>query len=389
MANLWYYTKNGQQMAPVAAEELKRLAVAGELKPTDLVWREGMANWVQASATPGLFPKSAAQPRSASRAEANVQPRSQAAAAPRSTKADDYSVPDTEVIDYDDEPIEDEEEEVERRPRRKKRRRKQSGPGVGLIIGMIAGGILLLGGLIAGLIFLIGFSGTSDTGSRSWTLSTNQKSTYNLTFKAKHRIEVRVNTRSGQADIDLFVFDGNNRVAWDEGLSSNCFVSFVPPTTRTYRVEVWNRNLIDMPGRNGQNSGTLEWKQVPFTGNNPVIPQPVVQNPVFNPPGNNLPPVGDNFDLNTTGVLARGQTRLFTVQMNAGTRYTIDLCSNQFDAFLKLETSTGQLLRLDDDGGQGLNSQIDFVPTQTGMYRIVAGSLGNQGMGQFTLTVRH
>ncbi|HEY7428600.1 MAG TPA: DUF4339 domain-containing protein [Gemmataceae bacterium] len=57
MANEWHYTLNGQQAAaPVSATQLKMLATSGQLKPTDLVWQDGMLDWVPASALKGLFP---------------------------------------------------------------------------------------------------------------------------------------------------------------------------------------------------------------------------------------------------------------------------------------------------------------------------------------------
>jgi hypothetical protein len=57
MANEWHYTRNGQQAAaPVPAAQLKQLAASGQLKPTDLVWQDGMLDWVPASAIKGLFP---------------------------------------------------------------------------------------------------------------------------------------------------------------------------------------------------------------------------------------------------------------------------------------------------------------------------------------------
>ncbi len=56
MANEWHYTQNGQPAAtPVSTAELKQLVAAGRLQPTDLVWQEGMANWVPASSIKGLF----------------------------------------------------------------------------------------------------------------------------------------------------------------------------------------------------------------------------------------------------------------------------------------------------------------------------------------------
>jgi hypothetical protein len=47
--------RNGQRFGPVAAHQLKALAAAGQLLPTDLVWREGMADWRPASQCKGLF----------------------------------------------------------------------------------------------------------------------------------------------------------------------------------------------------------------------------------------------------------------------------------------------------------------------------------------------
>jgi hypothetical protein len=56
MASEWYYTLNGQQAAaPASAAVLKQLAGSGQLQPTDLVWQEGMANWMPASSIKGLF----------------------------------------------------------------------------------------------------------------------------------------------------------------------------------------------------------------------------------------------------------------------------------------------------------------------------------------------
>src|SRR6185437_5021211 len=56
MANEWHYTLNGQQAAaPVPSVQLKQLAVSGQLKPTDLVWQDGMPDWVPAGSVKGLF----------------------------------------------------------------------------------------------------------------------------------------------------------------------------------------------------------------------------------------------------------------------------------------------------------------------------------------------
>ena len=51
----WYYMRAGKQSGPVSAAELKRMASCGHLSPTDMVWKEGMPNWVSAEKLKGLF----------------------------------------------------------------------------------------------------------------------------------------------------------------------------------------------------------------------------------------------------------------------------------------------------------------------------------------------
>jgi len=46
MASEWFYTRDGKSKAgPVASAQLKALARSGQLLPTDMVWKEGMAQW--------------------------------------------------------------------------------------------------------------------------------------------------------------------------------------------------------------------------------------------------------------------------------------------------------------------------------------------------------
>jgi hypothetical protein len=53
----WHYTIDGQPAAaPVSSAQLKQLAASGKLKPTDLVWQDGMLEWAQAGSVKGLFP---------------------------------------------------------------------------------------------------------------------------------------------------------------------------------------------------------------------------------------------------------------------------------------------------------------------------------------------
>jgi hypothetical protein len=51
----WYYSVNGDRQGPISGAELKKLADGGTIKPGDLVWKDGMSDWVQAKSIKGLF----------------------------------------------------------------------------------------------------------------------------------------------------------------------------------------------------------------------------------------------------------------------------------------------------------------------------------------------
>ncbi len=45
----WFYAKNNVRKGPVSASLLKSMVVSGEVAGSDLVWCEGMGNWIPAS----------------------------------------------------------------------------------------------------------------------------------------------------------------------------------------------------------------------------------------------------------------------------------------------------------------------------------------------------
>ena len=47
-SNDWYYAHAGQQVGPVALETLRHLLTIGQVHAEDLVWAEGMPNWLAA-----------------------------------------------------------------------------------------------------------------------------------------------------------------------------------------------------------------------------------------------------------------------------------------------------------------------------------------------------
>jgi hypothetical protein len=50
----WYYAREGQQQGPMTAEALRSALANSRVRATDLVWREGMPDWVPANSVPEL-----------------------------------------------------------------------------------------------------------------------------------------------------------------------------------------------------------------------------------------------------------------------------------------------------------------------------------------------
>jgi TM2 domain-containing membrane protein YozV len=56
LANQWLYTVAGKKAGPASFGQLQEMVQSGQLKPTDLVQREGTRNWVAALTVEGLVP---------------------------------------------------------------------------------------------------------------------------------------------------------------------------------------------------------------------------------------------------------------------------------------------------------------------------------------------
>lgn len=392
MADLWYYTSEGQPKDPVSREELKQLAARGLLKPTDLVWAEGMPKWIRAGSAEGLF--TGAESVRASRSE-----RSPGAAAEEAEAA----------------PIDEE----ERRPRRRRdrdrwededdyepapRRRRQRGMGPGAKVAIILGsifGFLLIVGVV---IFLIAGAGPRQPGEYSVSLGAQRQDSRRFEFRSGVQYRITV-TSDKNSDVDILIFDSSNRiVAGDESIGPNSLVIWAPATAGSYRVDI--RNLGP-----GSNRSQVRFEEMPLAQapppafkppdlKMPIIKPPQIKPPIFNLPTINIP---GNVVLNTQEELtltdpvdkARGgatRCKTYNVALTKGKRYSIVLESQMFDAFLRLEDATGKQLAFNDDGGGipgvlfGFNSHIEFRPAANGNYRVIATSLG-PATGTFRLRV--
>ena len=62
-APMWYAASGGgQREGPLSLAEMKRRITTGSLTGENLVWRQGMANWVPAQSVPELFAARAGGP---------------------------------------------------------------------------------------------------------------------------------------------------------------------------------------------------------------------------------------------------------------------------------------------------------------------------------------
>jgi hypothetical protein len=81
----------------------------------------------------------------------------------------------------------------------------------------------------------------------------------------------------------------------------------------------------------------------------------------------------------------------FTIRLEKGKTYVIDMVSNEMDSFLRLYHPKGFMVASDDDGGDFQNARIRFRADESGNYEISASVFGGNprlGGGAFALTVR-
>ncbi len=48
----WFYTSNGTQAGPITQQELAAKVQSGEVTATDLIWKEGMSDWLPMNQVP-------------------------------------------------------------------------------------------------------------------------------------------------------------------------------------------------------------------------------------------------------------------------------------------------------------------------------------------------
>jgi hypothetical protein len=87
-------------------------------------------------------------------------------------------------------------------------------------------------------------------------------------------------------------------------------------------------------------------------------------------------------------ILTESYCKTYTYKMTKGRLYQIDLISQAFDAYLRLENPKGTQVAADDDSGGMLNARIIYRAPETGDFTICAMSLGGGSTGKFMLVVK-
>jgi hypothetical protein len=62
MAEHWFYGQNGERLGPWSSEQLKDLAAAGTIQPTDTIWKEGIERGALAKNVKNLFSPASPKP---------------------------------------------------------------------------------------------------------------------------------------------------------------------------------------------------------------------------------------------------------------------------------------------------------------------------------------
>jgi hypothetical protein len=190
LADAWYFTSQGQQQGPASAEELRRYAARGLLRPRDLTWKDGMRRWVPAYTIP----------------EFGLRP-------PRPGAEDGAGDSDA------------------------------AGASLGARAAIWLG---VVGSLALVVVVVLVVRNVRPSVAEDWTRRLEPNTQYNPTvlLTAGQRTEVTV-VGQGGTSVDLKVYDSVTRqlVAEDSGgFSDRRRVVWVPQATRLYRVSVENRH---------------------------------------------------------------------------------------------------------------------------------------------------
>jgi len=80
--------------------------------------------------------------------------------------------------------------------------------------------------------------------------------------------------------------------------------------------------------------------------------------------------------------------KVYTIKLEGGKDYQIDMTSKAVDSYLRLEDATNKQLAADDDGGGFPDARITFSCPANGVYRIICTTFKGGETGEFSLRVQ-
>ncbi len=156
MSQEWYYIVDGDRRGPVASADLKKLADGGTLKPGDMIWKDGMANWVESKTLKGLFGGDSKSSEQRAAEKPNAEAVDKRPPSRRQEREEEEDRPLRRPVEN-----EDEDDYDDRRPSRGGKARRRSGgmvdylvfrkmvtPVIIQIVFWVLVGLVVLGGLI-------------------------------------------------------------------------------------------------------------------------------------------------------------------------------------------------------------------------------------------------
>jgi len=81
-------------------------------------------------------------------------------------------------------------------------------------------------------------------------------------------------------------------------------------------------------------------------------------------------------------------SKTYVIRFEKGKSYVFDLRSSAFDAYLRILDPNGQQVAYNDDWGGTLNSHIEYAAPTTGVYQVIASSLGGTSTGDYEFEAR-
>jgi hypothetical protein len=213
---------------------------------------------------------------------------------------------------------------------------------------------------------------------------------YNFSCTAGQSIQMNV---TSTWDNYALVFDPFGNVAAsddDSGGSLNARINYTCTTTGIYRLAVTAFSSSATGGPYTMQVTSMAGPAQPMiqpaqpmiqTMPGATMPQPSVSGPVAAP---------GQVGTIVYGQMAQGRLEtgdqtmndgtfadVWTFQGTAGQAITIDVMSDEFDAYAQLLDATGNRLAEDDDAGGNLNARLSFTLPATGQYQIVVNNFGD------------